>query len=228
MWRPPHDSAYRGAVSKAVTFGSKGRLGHRRFAAFWDWAVRHENRDGRAARAEVAGGARGRALELGVGVGANWEYLPEGLDYSGIEPDPYMLERARKHAATAGKAYDLREAPAEALPFDDATFDTVIVTLTLCTVADLSRSLAEARRVLKPGGELRFGEHVRAQSRAGAWLQDRFTPAWRKMGAGCHLNRRTAEAISAAGFEGVELRRWRQAFMPMVTGVARKPVGTLE
>lgn len=197
--------------------------GHKRFAAFWDWAVRHENEAGHAARREVAGGARGRVLELGVGVGANWPYLAEGIDYSGIEPDAYMLERARKHAAESSKTYDLRQAPAEALPFDDASFDTVIVTLTLCTVQDVPGALAEARRVLKPGGELRFGEHVRADGRVGAWVQDRLTPAWRKLGAGCHLNRPAADWIRDAGFEITELRRWRQAFMPMVTGVARTP-----
>jgi SAM-dependent methyltransferase len=197
--------------------------GHKRFATFWDWAVRHENKAAQAARREVAGGAKGRVLELGVGVGANWQYLPEGIDYSGIEPDPFMVDRARKHAAEMGRTYDLREAPAETLPFEDGTFDTIIVTLTLCTVQDVAQSLAEARRVLKPGGELRFTEHVRASGRAGAWLQDRLTPAWRKIGAGCHLNRASADAIREAGFEIAVLRRWRQAIMPMVTGVARAP-----
>lgn len=185
--------------------------------------MRHENKDVHAARREVVGGAMGRVLELGVGVGANWEYLPDGIDYSGIEPDPFMLERARKHAAETGRTYDLREAPAEALPFEDEIFDTVIVTLTLCTVQDVASSLAEARRVVKPGGELRFAEHVRSDGRTGAWLQDRLTPAWRKVGAGCHLNRTSVDSIREAGFEITELRRWRQSFMPMVTGVARAP-----
>lgn len=202
---------------------STAPAGHRRFAAFWDWAVRHENTATHAARREVAGGAEGRVLELGVGVGANWQYLPEGIEYSGIEPDPFMVERARRHAAEIGRTYDLRLAAAEALPFDDATFDTVIATLTLCTVQDVERSLSEARRVLKPGGELRFAEHVRANGRAGGWLQDRFTPAWKRLGAGCHLNRATADAVRAAGFEITELRQWRQAIMPMITGVARAP-----
>lgn len=197
--------------------------GHRRFAAFWDWAVRHENRAAHEMRRQVVGGAQGRTLELGVGVGANWEYLPEDVDYSGIEPDPYMVERARKHAQERGNELDLRQAPAETLPFEDETFDTVVVTLTLCTVRDVGKSLAEARRVLKPGGELRFGEHVRAQGRVGGWLQDAITPAWKRVGGGCHLNRASGDAVREAGFEVVELRRWRQPLMPMVTGVARKP-----
>lgn len=197
--------------------------GHKQFARFWDWAVRHETSEGRAARAEVAGGATGRVLELGVGVGANWEYLPEGIDYSGIEPDPFMVERARKHARERAREYDVHAARAESLPFEDATFDTVIVTLTLCTVQDVRRALGEVRRVLKPGGELRFSEHVRAQGRTGAWLQSVFTPAWRKLGAGCHLNRPAVDMVREAGFEITALKRWRQGFMPMVTGVARTP-----
>ena len=207
----------------ATKTDSPAPSGHKRFAKFWDWAVRHESREAQAARAEVAGGATGRVLELGIGVGANWEHLPKGIEYSGIEPDPFMVERARKHASERGQEYDIREAPAESLPFDDATFDTVIVTLTLCTVQDVQKALAEVRRVLKPGGQLRFSEHVRAQGRVGSSLQTAFTPAWRKLGAGCHLNRATADAIRETGLEIIELKRWRQGFMPMVTGVARAP-----
>ncbi len=197
--------------------------GHKRFASFWDWMVRHENKRTRAMRREVAGGATGRVLELGVGVGANWPHLPPGVSYSGIEPDPFMLARAEAHAAESGHTYDLHEAPAESLPFGDHEFDTVVVTLTFCSVEDLESALSEVRRVLKPGGELRFGEHVRGKGRVGSKLQDLVAPAWRKLGAGCNLNRSTGEHIRAAGFEIVEERAWREGFMPMLTGVARAP-----
>lgn len=197
--------------------------GHKRFAAFWDWAVKRENKAARDMRREVVGGARGRVLELGVGVGANWPFLPAGIDYTGIEPDPYMVDRARRHAAEAGEDHTLLQAPAEALPFPDHDFDTVIVTLTLCTVDDLDLALAEAMRVLKPGGELRFAEHVRARNRLGSLLQDFAAPPWRWFGAGCNLNRRTGDAIREAGLDLVELRTWRQGFIPMITGVARAP-----
>jgi ubiquinone/menaquinone biosynthesis C-methylase UbiE len=153
--------------------------GHKRFAAFWDWAVKRENKSARDMRREVVAGAKGRVLELGVGVGANWPFLPPGIDYTGIEPDPYMVDRARRHAAEAGVDHTLLQAPAEALPFPDHDFDTVVVTLTLCTVGDLDLALAEARRVLKPGGELRCAEHGRARNRAGSLFQDLAAPVWR-------------------------------------------------
>jgi ubiquinone/menaquinone biosynthesis C-methylase UbiE len=175
-----------------------------------------------AARRAVVSGANGRVLELGVGVGANWQYLPEEADYSGVEPDEFMVERARRNAAEQGRTIDLHVAPAEALPFPDETFDTVIVTLTLCSVSDLEGSLSEARRVLKPGGELRFWEHVRPSGRLTGLLSDAVAPAWKRVGAGCHMNRRTAEAVAAAGFEIASLERSRLNGLPSILGVAVK------
>jgi ubiquinone/menaquinone biosynthesis C-methylase UbiE len=201
-----------------------GYRGHRTFAAFWDWAVRHESKRERELRRGAAGSVSGRVLELGVGVGANWQYLPPGIAYTGIDPDPYMLERARKHAAERDEPRDLRQAPAEDLPFPDASFDTVLVTLTLCSVEDPVRALAEARRVLKPGGRLVFVEHVRPDGRVRGHLADWITPAWRRVGAGCHPNRRTADSIVAAGFEVEQMARQRVNGIPMIAGTARKPV----
>ncbi|MBI5947114.1 MAG: class I SAM-dependent methyltransferase [Chloroflexi bacterium] len=196
--------------------------GHKTFAAFWDRATRKESPRQRAARREVVGGARGRVLELGAGVGTNWQYLPDGLGFSAIEPDPFMVKRALGHAAASGREVDLRQAPAEALPFDDGTFDTVVVTLTLCTVRDLSRSLAEARRVLKPGGELRFWEHVRPAGRVRGRIFDAITPAWRRIGAGCNPNRQTVAAIQAAGFDVAVAREFGMMGAPTVVGVATR------
>ena len=173
-------------------------------------------------RRTVAGGGRGRVLELGVGVGANWQFLPAGIAYSGIEPDPHMLRRAQRHAAESRLDVDLHLAAAEALPFADDTFDTVFTTLTLCSVEDLTGALAEVRRVLRPDGTFRFWEHVRPEGRVKARLADAITPAWKRIFAGCHPNRATVEAIQAAGFTMVELDggRRRRRFVPFIIGVA--------
>lgn len=199
------------------------RHGHRRFAAFWDWVVRHEGREQRALRGEIVSKAHGRVLELGVGVGANWRHLPADVEYVGIEPDDYMLERARKHAAEAGREMDLRSAVAEDLPFDEDSFDTVLVTLTLCSVSDPKRALSEALRVLKPGGQLLFMEHVRPGGRFKGRVMDAITPLWRRAAAGCHPNRRTLETVERSGFEVLESRSPKVKGPPHVMGVARKP-----
>lgn len=196
------------------------KRGHPVFAALWDRVVQAEGRAEREARRRVAGGAKGRVLEIGVGTGGNWPYLPEGVSYSGIEPDPYMLRRARQHAAEGGLEMDLRDAGAEALPFGDGEFDTVICTLTLCSVSDLPRSLREVRRVLKPGGEFRFREHVRPEGGMKAAAFDLLAPVWRRAAAGCNLNRRTLAALAAAGFEVSEDGRSSALGIPFVSGVA--------
>lgn len=203
-------------VQPPVEFG-----GHRRFAAFWDWTVRHEGKQERAMRRKAAASVRGRILELGVGVGANWPYLPGGVEYVGIEPDPYMLQRARSHEAKAGGDMRLEQARAEALPFEDESFDSVLVTLTLCTVEDPARALSEARRVLKRDGVLTFFEHVRPEGRVQGRLMDMVTPLWRRIGAGCHPNRNTVAAIRDAGFEVENVVQRRINGLPMVVGSAR-------
>src|SRR5213594_1343369 len=111
----------------------------------------------RPVREELVGSARGRVLEIGCGTGANFRYYRDGAtEVIATEPDPYMLERAARRAKEAGRPIELRQAPAEALPFADRSFDTVLSTLVLCTVRDPSRALAEMRRVLAANGELHF------------------------------------------------------------------------
>lgn len=193
--------------------------GHRRFAALWDWMSRHEGERERQLRQEVAGKARGRTLEIGYGVGSNWPFFGAGIDYTGIEPDPYMRERAARHMP-GGQALDLKDGNAEALPFEDASFDTVVGTLVFCTIADADRALAEVRRVLKPGGEFRFLEHVRARGRLGAAVQDAVTPVWSRLGGGCHPNRDTAGAMARAGFQMSELRNVKIGPLPAIVGSA--------
>lgn len=165
-------------------------------------------------RRAAAGQARGRVLELGCGTGLNLDYY----DWAGVErldatePDPYMLARARKRAEALPSAVQqrvhLHEVMAEALPFEDASFDAAVSTLVLCTVEDLGQALRETWRVLKPGAALHAVEHVRGHGVIGA-TQKVLQPAWGWCAAGCHLDRDTEEALRKAGFVPDVRRRVR-------------------
>jgi ubiquinone/menaquinone biosynthesis C-methylase UbiE len=195
--------------------------GHRLVAAVLDFESRHARTRERQERRFVVSGVRGRVLEIGVGVGANWAYLPASTSYVGIDPDPFMIARANRNAAARGLDLELHEVAAESLPFEDGSFDTVFTTLTFCTVADVPRALAEVKRVLAPGGEFRFWEHVRPEGRISGAFADAIVPVWRVVGAGCNPNRRTIEAIRAAGFTLIDCIAGRLGPMPTVRGVAR-------
>lgn len=196
--------------------------GDRWFAALYDLATGcFEGGVLRKLRVWVTGEAAGRVLEVGVGTGANFPYYPEALGLVAVDPNLFMLARARRRADRLGRDVGLIRAAAEALPFADGSFDTVVATLVFCSVFDLDRAVAEVRRVLRPGGTFRFIEHVRAEGGLLGRLQDGATPAWRRVAGGCHLNRRTVEAIERAGFELVRLEDHSLLFMPLVAGVAR-------
>jgi ubiquinone/menaquinone biosynthesis C-methylase UbiE len=153
-------------------------------------------------RAKVVPQARGRVLELGLGSGLNLPYYDAARveHVTGIDPSPELLRDAEPAARAAPFGVTLLDATAEALPAADASFDTVVVTYTLCSVTHLEQALAEARRVLRPGGELLFSEHGRAPDagvqRAQRWL----APAWRRLGGGCQLYRAIPQALVDAGF----------------------------
>jgi ubiquinone/menaquinone biosynthesis C-methylase UbiE len=154
----------------------------------------------RARRRALLADLSGRVLEIGAGTGANLPLYGPDVALTVTEPEPPMLKRlearAREHAPHA-KVF---RAPAEDLPFEDDTFDAVVSTLVLCGVADQPRALREAHRVLRPGGELRFIEHVRADDEKTARLQRRMNPVNRFF-AGCECNRETLRSIRAGGFE---------------------------
>ena len=168
-------------------------------------------------RAELLSAAGGEVLEIGAGTGANLPHYRAQVERLVMaEPDRFMMRKleGRLAALSARTGQDsLRvervRAGAESLPFADASFDFVVTTLVLCSVVDLDRSLAELRRVLRPGGRLLFLEHVAAGEDRPDRLtwQRRIEPVWRRVAGNCHLTRTTGRAIERAGFELGEVKR---------------------
>jgi ubiquinone/menaquinone biosynthesis C-methylase UbiE len=146
--------------------------------------------------------ARGRTLEVGVGTGRNLAHYTPDIEVTGIDVSPAMLEIARRRIEARGK--DLRVGDAHSLPFPNATFDTVVFTLTLCTIPNERQALAEARRVLRPGGRLLTLEHVRSPNAPVRWVQRALDPLFGLTGD--HLLRDPLDHIEQLGFE-VELSR---------------------
>lgn len=192
--------------------------GHRWFAATYERRGRRgESGYNEQIRRRVAGEATGRTLEIGAGTGFNFPYYPENAEVVGIEPDPHMLRRVEPRAREHG--IELRAAPAERLPFPNASFDTVVSTGVFCAVDDPARALSEVDRVLRPGGLLRFSEHVRAPRKARRLMQRTLDPVHYRLFR-CHIGRDTIRLIREAGFEIDELEPLQHAD---VMGVARKP-----
>ena len=177
----------------------------------------------------LLGGLHGDVLELGPGAGANFRYYAPGIRWTGVEPNmhnhPHLQREATRHGVTA----TLLAAEAEALPLPDAAFDAVVCTLVLCSVTHPAQTLAEARRVLRPGGAFLFLEHVAAPT--GTFtrrLQDAVTPLWRELADGCHPNRETAALLHAAGFDDLHIDAFDTPLWvvgPHIAGSARKPAG---
>ena len=155
-----------------------------------------------ALRAELLATARGATLEVGAGTGLNLEHYPVAVSRLVItEPEPHMRTRLEEKVRRSGRRAELRADPVEALAFPDDTFDTIVCTMLLCTVADPAVALAELGRVLAPGGRLLVLEHVRSERPRVARLQDAVRPLYAIIGRGCHPNRDTLANIRAAGFE---------------------------
>jgi ubiquinone/menaquinone biosynthesis C-methylase UbiE len=154
------------------------------------------------ARSRIVPQADGDVLELGCGGGINMEfYDPARIkSYAGIDPSPALLDASRAAAKAKGMTADIRGGVGEAMPFEDASFDTILVTFTLCSVDDQREVLSEMRRVLRPGGKALFLEHGRAPDPGVQKWQRRIEPIWKRIGGNCHLTRAITGAYEAAGF----------------------------
>ncbi|RYE86762.1 MAG: class I SAM-dependent methyltransferase [Myxococcales bacterium] len=151
--------------------------------------------------------AAGRTLELGVGTGLNLPFYSAAVtEVIGVDPSAAILDRARDRAAACRAPVTLVEAPAESLPWPDGSFDSVVVTYTLCSVGDPVQALREARRVLRPDGRLFFVEHGLARATTTRAWQHLATPAWKRIAGNCHLDRDIPDVLYKAGFDTIELR----------------------
>ena len=152
-------------------------------------------------RQRIGEAASGRVLDVGIGSGLNLPFYGERTErVFGIDPSPELLHFAEERASKTSTPVELLRGSGEALPLEDNSIDTAVVTFTLCTVGDTTAVLAEIRRVLRPGGRLLFAEHGRSPDASVARWQDRLTPIWRHVAGGCHLNRKPDDLIRSAGF----------------------------
>jgi ubiquinone/menaquinone biosynthesis C-methylase UbiE len=185
----------------------------------------------RSLRQELLAGASGRVLEVGGGTGANLSFYGPAVESLTItEPEPPMLRRLQRRVDDQAPLTKVLRAPAENLPFEDESFDTVVSTLVLCGVDDQPRALRELRRVLRPGGRLIFIEHVRSDDPRLARWQDRMNGVSRFV-ACCECNRPTLNSIQAEGFEVTQLKRTTLKKVPpfvrpLIVGTATAPAAT--
>ena len=199
------------------------------FAATYDRFMAKSEKDCFGAhRQALLTAARGDVLEIGGGTGANLPFYNGAVSTLTItEPEKPMARRLQKHIQEAKPDAKLLRAPAEDLPFNDASFDVVVSTLVLCTVDDQPRALREMRRVLRPGGKLLFMEHVRSDDEKLARWQDRLLPLNVRLMHGCHCNRPTLDGIRAAGFEVTQVEYGTITHAPpfvrpLIVGIAER------
>lgn len=191
-------------------------------------ASRNEQRGVAEIRRELLAGLSGRVVEVGAGTGLSFAHYPPTVsELVAVEPEPYLRERAAEAARSAPIPIRIVAGVADRLPVEEAAFDAGVVSGVLCSVPDPDAALAELRRALRPGGELRFYEHVRADGPRGRY-QDAVDLVWPRLMGGCHPNRDTLAAIERAGFRVQSCRRFRfpptarvSPVAPRILGVAR-------
>jgi ubiquinone/menaquinone biosynthesis C-methylase UbiE len=198
------------------------------YVATYDLFIGPAERAGlRQQRHDLLCRATGATIEIGAGTGLNLPHYPPSVTRLVlIEPDPHMARRLRRRAAGSGRDVEIIEATAGQLPLPDASFDTAVVTFTLCSVPDEQAALGEIARVLVPGGRLLFLEHVRSADPVIAAKQDRMPFPYPLIG--CHPNRDTLRELQASPLavesaRGGELPKAPEIERPMIVGVARRP-----
>jgi ubiquinone/menaquinone biosynthesis C-methylase UbiE len=196
---------------------------HPIFARLYErMAPKFEAKGSAAHRDELLAGVAGRVVEVGAGTGLNFRhYPPTVMKVVAVEPEPYLRARAEEAAAAAPVPVTVVDGVADRLPLDDASCDAGIASLVLCSVADQAVALAELRRVIRPGGELRFYEHIRSASPRLARLQRIVDVARPHLVGGCHTSRDTVAAIGAAGFTVEDARFF--TFRPAATNAPVAP-----
>jgi ubiquinone/menaquinone biosynthesis C-methylase UbiE len=195
--------------------------------------ARNEERGNRELRRETLAGLDGRVVEVGVGTGLNFpHYPPEVREVLAVEPEPYLRERATETARSAPVPVRVVDGTADRIPTDEA-YDAVVVSGLLCSVADPVAALAEFRRVLRPGGRLRFYEHVRSHDAVFGQAQDAADLVWPRLMGGCHCNRDTLAAIrdvfTVESVRGFRFPHQTAAFSPVaprILGSARNDAPT--
>jgi SAM-dependent methyltransferase len=210
---------------------SETSVHHPIFARLFAWGASNAPAEQTEHRRRLLDGLSGRVVEVGAGNGLNFPHYPaEVTEVLAVEPEPFLREKAGQAAADAAVPVTVVDGLADSLPAEEASFDAGVASLVLCSVPEQDRALAELRRVIRPGGELRFYEHVRAHDAGQARSQDRIDRLWPRFSGGCHPNRDTPAAIEAAGFDIERCERFTfrpffllKAIEPHVIGVARRP-----
>ena len=181
-----------------------------RFAqAYLRVAPKAEARGATGHRRELLADLAGVVCEVGAGSGLNFAHYPAAVTrVVAVEPEPTLRQHSSGVAVAAPVPVDVVDGTADGLPLADASCDAVVLSLVMCTVPDPAATLAEVRRVLRPGGQVRFYEHVRSTHRVVAVAEDLLTPLWSRFAGGCHVNRDPVASLGAAGFDVTGVRRF--------------------
>lgn len=202
-------------------------ISYPRFAAFYNRMIQHPQarRQFDPLRREIAQQAHGVVLEVGAGGGQNFPFYDSGsiVRVEAVEPDEAMLAYAKRSRAETPVPIQLTRAACERLPFPDASFDSVVATLVLCSVHDPERSLREIWRVLSPGGSFLLLEHVRARGAVAAMVQDALVPVTTRCMGNDHWNRDTERLLMEREFEVVSRRGIGGGLHPFLIVHARRP-----